>query len=62
MCTVAITLNTRDKVEQPSIPSETYIRIHEWIMPYCLLSRSSNALRVNTGDKPCYKGYIELRF
>ena len=27
----------------------------------CLLPRSSNALRVNTGDKPFNKEYLELR-
>ena len=27
----------------------------------CLLSRSSNALRVNTGHKPIYEEYLELR-
>ena len=52
------------KMEQTTIPTETYIWKYEWIdyaILICLLSRSSNALRVKTGHKPCYEEYVELR-
>ena len=62
-CTGDRTKKQHVKVDQPPIPSETY-NMNLWMdsdILICLLSRSSNALRVSTGHKPIYEEYLELR-